>query len=134
MHYTSSSDNGTTWSANMRISDKSIDRRIGVFANNADVNAPPGLAATKAFTLVGWDDTRNADAIGQAHDLYSANVQYAALGGGTSSEAKVALAGVVGLLLVGLVLLGVSMISRRRGDGPTAPIERRVSPARTKVG
>ena len=120
VYYTSSSDNGTTWSANMRITDRSIDRKIGVFANNADVNAPPGLAATKAFTLVGWDDTRNGDAVGQAQDLYSSAVQYEAVGGGTSSAAKVALAGVVGLLIVGLALLGVSMISKRNRPEPTS--------------
>ena len=120
VYYTSSSDNGTTWSANMRITDRSIDRKIGVFANNADVNAPPGLAATKAFTLVGWDDTRNGDAVGQAQDLYSSAVQYAAVGGGTSSAAKVALAGVVGLLIVGLALLGVSMISKRNRQEPSS--------------
>jgi len=113
VYYVSSADNGTTWGPNVRITDKSIDRKIGVFANNADVNAPPGLAATKAFTVVGWDDTRNGDAIGQAQDLYSSAVQYAAVGGGSSSAAKVALAGVVGLLIVGLALLAVSMVSRR---------------------
>ena len=119
VYYVSSSDNGTTWGANMRISDKLIDRKIGVFANNADVNAPPGLAATKAFTVVAWDDTRNGDAIGQAQDLYSVAVQYSEVGGGSSSAAKVALAGVVGLLIVGLALLGVSMISKRNRPGPT---------------
>ncbi|HUR22781.1 MAG TPA: sialidase family protein, partial [Acidimicrobiales bacterium] len=117
VYYVSSADNGVTWGPNLRITDRSIDRKIGVFANNADVNAPPGLAATKAFTVVGWDDTRNGDAVGQAQDLYSTAVQYAAVGGGTSSAAKVALAGVVGLLIVGLALLAVSMVSRRkRGD------------------
>jgi hypothetical protein len=120
VYYTSSSDNGTTWSANMRITDRSIDRKIGVFANNADVNAPPGIAATKAFAVIGWDDTRNGDAIGQAQDLYSSAVQYAAVGGGTSSAAKVALAGVVGLLIVGLALLGVSMISKRNRQEPSS--------------
>ncbi|HET7722378.1 MAG TPA: sialidase family protein [Acidimicrobiales bacterium] len=120
VYYTSSSDNGTTWSANMRITDRSIDRKIGVFANNADVNAPPGLAATKAFTLIGWDDTRNGDAVGQAQDLYSSAVQYSAVGGGTSSAAKVALAGVVGLLIVGLALLAVSMISKRNRQEPSS--------------
>lgn len=121
VYYVSSPDNGVTWGPNIRISDKLIDRKIGVFANNADVNAPPGLAATKAFTVVAWDDTRNGDAIGQAQDLYSAAVQYAEVGGGTSQAAKVALAGVIGLLVVGLVLLAVSMISRRnRPEASTA--------------
>ncbi len=132
VYYTSSSDNGTTWSANRRITDKLIDRKIGVFANNADVNAPPGLASTNAFALVAWDDTRNGDAVGQAQDLYSANVQYEELGA-SSNAAKVALAGVVGLLIVGLALLAVSLASRRKGAGPATPLGSRTSPAKAKV-
>jgi hypothetical protein len=132
VYYVSSADNGTTWGPNVRITDKSIDRKIGVFANNADVNAPPGLAATKAFTVVGWDDTRNGDAIGQAQDLYSSAVQYAAVGGGSSSAAKVALAGVVGLLVVGLALLAVSMVSRRNRPVTAGAVETKAK-AKTKV-
>jgi hypothetical protein len=55
------------------------------------------------------------------------------LGGGTSSAAKVALAGVVGLLLVGLVLFGVSTATGRRNAGTTTGTEGRATPAKTKV-
>jgi Neuraminidase (sialidase) len=134
VYYVSSADNGATWGPNVRISDKLIDRKIGVFANNADVNAPPGLAATEAFTVVAWDDTRNGDAVGQAQDLYSVAVQYEEIGGGTSNAAKVALAGVVGLLIVGLALLAVSMISRRnRPEGAAPADEKAGAKAKTKV-
>ncbi|MDQ3897790.1 MAG: glycoside hydrolase [Actinomycetota bacterium] len=133
VYYTSSTDNGTSWSPNVRITDRSIDRRIGVFANNADVNAPPGLAATKQFALVAWDDTRNGDAVGQAQDIYAADVQFQEVGGGTSNVAKVALAAVVGLLIVGLALLAVSLLTRR-GGGPSGPAERRAAPAKAEVG
>lgn len=135
VYYTSSADNGVSWSANRRVTDRLIDRKIGVFANNADVNAPPGLAATKAFTIVAWDDTRNGDAVGQAQDLYSATVQYAEVGGGSSSAAKVALAGVVGLLIVGLALLAVSMVSRRSAPAaPTSSASRTPPAKKAKVG
>jgi hypothetical protein len=132
VYYTSSSDNGTTWSKNLRITDKSIDRKIGVFANNADVNAPPGLAPTKAFTVVGWDDTRNGDAVGQAQDIYADSVQYATVGGGTSRAAKLALAGVVGLLIVALALLVVALATRRGHGGPPRSTEP-ASAAKTRV-
>jgi hypothetical protein len=132
VYYTTSDDNGTTWSKNIRITDKSIDRKIGVFANNADVNAPPGLAATNAFTVVGWDDTRNGDAVGQAQDIYASNVQYAKVGGGTSKAAKVALAGVVGILVVGLALLAVSMVTRG-SRGPTSRASEPSPQAKTRV-
>jgi photosystem II stability/assembly factor-like uncharacterized protein len=133
VYMVTSTDNGATWGKNLRVTDRSIDRNIGVFANNADVNAPPGLAATKAFTLVGWDDTRNGDAVGQAQDLYAANVQYEEIGGGTSNATKIALAGVVGLVIVGLALLGVSMLTKRGGDGTPPTTEPRVPPAKAKV-
>ena len=123
VYYTSSTDNGTTWSKNVRITDRSIDRKIGVFANNADVNAPPGLAATSAFTVVAWDDTRNGDAVGQAQDIYATTVQYSKVGGGSSKAAKLALAGVVGLLIVGLALLVVAMATRGRSGGSRGSFE-----------
>jgi len=134
VYYTSSSDNGVSWSKNVRITDRSIDRRIGVFANNADVNAPPGLAATTNFSLVAWDDTRNGDAVGQAQDIYAADVQYRNIGGGTSKAAKVALAAVIGLLVVGLGLLLASLMtrSRRRAGTSVAPQASSVAPP-TKV-
>jgi len=136
VYYTSSSDNGATWSKNTRITDKSIDRKIGVFSNNADVNAPPGLVATRNFTLVAWDDTRNGDAVGQAQDIYAVDVQHRELGGGTSKAAKVALAAVVGLLLVGLGLLVMSLLIRsREGDQAAATTEKAATPvpARTRA-
>lgn len=67
-----------------------------------------------------WDDTRNGDAVGQAQDIYSADVQHRELGGGTSKAAKVALAAVVGLLLVGLGLLAMSFLTRGRGGDKAA--------------
>jgi hypothetical protein len=133
VYYTYSKDNGASWSPNLRITDRSIDRKIGVFANNADVNAPPGLAPTKEFAVVAWDDTRNGDAVGQAQDLYAVDVQFQEIGGGTSNAAKVALAAVIGLLIVGLALLVVSLLTRRSGGGPSAPAERRMSPAKAEV-
>ncbi len=117
VYVTSSTDNGKTWSKNTRVTDQLIDRKIGVFGNNADVNAPPGLVATNAETVVGWDDTRNGDAVGQAQDIYTANLQYEKIGGGVSKAAKIALAGVAGLLIVGLALLVVALVTRGRGGG-----------------
>ena len=61
---TTSSDNGVTWSANLRVTDKPIDRRIGVWSTNFDINSPPGLAQAKEYTMLAWDDTRNTDTVG----------------------------------------------------------------------
>lgn len=128
VYYSHSEDNGKTWSKNLRITDKTIDRKLGVWGNNFDMSSPPGIASTNAFTVFGWDDTRNSDTTSPAsagfgagvQDIYTAAVQYKVIGGGTSSAVKSALAGVVGLLLVGLVLLGVSVGQKRRDGGSTS--------------
>ena len=59
-------------------------------------------------------------------------MQYEELGGGTSSAAKVALAGVVGLLIVGLILLGVAMVGERN-QPPSAPAEPKMRSSKAKV-
>ncbi len=135
VYLTTSTDNGKTWSKNVRVTDQLIDRKIGVFGNNSDVNAPPGLVATNLETVVGWDDTRNGDAVGQAQDIYTANLQYQKLGGGTSRVAKVALAAVVGLLMVGLVLLVAALLGRAKRGGSTTggKAEPAITPAAAKV-
>ena len=121
VYMVTSRDNGETWGPNLRITDKPIDRRIGVWSTNFDITSPPGLAQTKQYSMLAWDDTRNTDTSapdasslgGGVQDIYVSAVQYSELGGGTSTAAKMALAGVVGLLLVGLILLAASMLSRR---------------------
>lgn len=131
VYYVSSTDDGLNWSKNVRITDRSIDRSIGVWGFNFDMSSPPGLASTNAFALTAWDDTRNSDPKAPAsvysggyggglQDIYASAVQYRAVGGGTSKVAKAALAGVVGLLAVGLVLSVVALATRRRGGPPPA--------------
>jgi hypothetical protein len=113
VYYTTSSDSGATWSKNMRITDRVDDRRIGIWANNYDVAVPPGIASTNKLTIVGWDDTRNFTVVTQGQDLYTADVQFATLGGGASKVTKGVLAGVAGIAVVGLALLGVGLLVRR---------------------
>jgi hypothetical protein len=128
VYYTSSTDNGKTWTKNTRVTDRTIDRSLGVWGNNFDMSSPPGMASTNAFTVFGWDDTRNSDVTSPANagfgggvqDIYTAAVQYKVIGGGTSTGVKSALAGVVGLLLVGLILLAVSLGNKRRVGGSTS--------------
>ena len=141
VYMTTSTDNGVTWSANRRVTDKPIDRRIGVWSTNFDITSPPGIAVAKEYTMLSWDDTRNTDVSapdasslgGGIQDIYVAAVQYEALGGGTSRTAKIALAGVVGLLVVGLALLAVSMVSRRNSPEESAPAEPKMRSSKSKV-
>lgn len=124
VYHVSSPDNGRTWSKNLRVTDQLVDRRVGVFGNNFDVSGPPALAATNAYVLVGWDDTRNA-APGElgagTQDLFTAALQYTAVAGGTSRAVKLALAAVGGLVAVGLAMLLVAVGGRDRSQGRARP-------------
>jgi len=126
--YTYSRDNGETWSKNERISDQSIDRRIGVWGFNYDITSPPSLASADEFAILGWDDPRHSDSSvadnlavgGGLQDIFVANAQFSAVGGGASKVAKMIVAGVVGLLAVGLILLVVAMAARGSSGGDPA--------------
>ena len=125
-YYTYSNDDGRTWSKNIRITDQSVDRKLGIWGNNYDIASQPGIASTNAYAVFGWDDTRNSDRSfsdsssvgGGLQDVYVAAAQFEALGGGSSKAAKVVLAGVVGLLAVGLALLLGALITRSRTGPP----------------
>jgi hypothetical protein len=116
----SSSDGGATWSANTRVTDRLINRKIGVYANNYDLAGPPGIASTNDYAIFGWDDTRNGDAVVNTQDIYVGMVQYKAIATGGSKALKYILAAVVGVLLVGLVLF-LAMAVTRSGDGGRGP-------------
>jgi hypothetical protein len=121
----------------MRVSDQTIDRRFGVWGNNFDQNSPPSLASTNQFALLGWDDTRYSTGEdgqvvlaspvnttgfgGGVQDIFISAVQFEKIGGGTSRTAQIALAGVVGLLAVGLILLAVGMMGRRNAEPASSP-------------
>jgi hypothetical protein len=125
-YYAYSTDDGKTWSKNVRLTDQSIDRKLGIWGNNYDIASQPGVASTNAYAVFGWDDTRNSDLDfkdskttgGGLQDVYTAAVQFEAIGGGSSDTAKVVLAGVVGLLAVSLMLL-LGAVLTRRGGGST---------------
>jgi hypothetical protein len=131
VYYAYSNDHGKTWSKNLRITDRTIDRKLGVWGNNFDMSSPPGIASTNAFAIFGWDDTRNStpgspasDGFGGGlQDIYTSAVQFELVGGGSSSTVKIALAAIAGLLTVGLVLLAVSVSSKRKGDHPVRSVK-----------
>ena len=114
VYLASSSDNGDTWSENIRVTDRSIERRSGVWYGNADIRQPPGLVATDAYTVIGWDDTRGEVATTEGQDVYSAAVQFETLEAGTSSLVRVALGVAAGVAVFGAFLLVAAMSRRGR--------------------
>lgn len=76
--YTSSSDQGETFSPNLRITDRSIDRSIGVYTNNIDSKTNVGITSADDKVYFAWQDSRNADRELQPEDIYTSVL---ALGG-----------------------------------------------------
>ncbi len=100
VYYAHSGDNGSTWSQNHRISDKSINRRIGVWSNGFDQRQAPGIASSDSLTTFAWDDTRNGDVVTQTQDIFSAVAQFEAVGTPASNAWRYALGAAGGVLVV----------------------------------
>ncbi|HEX2027053.1 MAG TPA: sialidase family protein [Nitriliruptorales bacterium] len=73
--YSSSTDQGQTFSADLRISDRSIDRQFGVWSNSVDIHAPVGITSTNDSVYFVWQDSRNARPEGSAEDVYFASLK-----------------------------------------------------------
>lgn len=117
VYYAYSDDAGATWSPNIRVTDRLIDRKIGVYANNFDLAGPPGMASTDDYVMFGWDDTRNGDPVVNTQDIYVGSVQHATVATGGSATLKYILAAVCGVLLVGVVLFIAAMVNRSKDQG-----------------
>ena len=124
VYATHSTDSGATWSRNVRVTDQSISRTIGMWkpGTGGDVRQPPGVGAANALTYFVWDDTRNGTDQTETQDLYAATAQFETLAGdGLSRTAGYLLAIVLGVGAVGLVLLLASLAFRgHREKGPPA--------------
>ena len=118
VYLSSSFDGGATWSPNRRVTDRSINRRIGPWSNGYDVRQPPGLVSTAPYTIVGWDDTRNGDTDTQAQDIYGSFVQFEDLPPTTPRALVLGLAAVLGLALAGVIVSLVAFVVRRRAAPP----------------
>jgi hypothetical protein len=118
VYYTSSEDGGRTWSPNVRITDRAIDRRLSDVWQNG-VHGPVGLASTDAGAYIAWDDYRNPVGESKAQDVYFTRLHTdGAMLAGTTGEATstgVKLQwGLLGLA-VGLAVCGLDLLVARRG-------------------
>ena len=123
VYYSASDDQGATFSPDLRVTDRSIDRSVGVWSNNSDIHAPVGITSTDDTVYMVWQDSRNAGAEGQAEDVYFATIRY----GQTGSTTAAAAGGIPGWALggAGLALgMGVAILlalwAARRGSLRTA--------------
>ncbi len=117
--YTSSADGGRTFTPNVRITDRSIDRSIGLWSNNVDSHYNVGIASADDAVFFAWQDSRNGNAQTNAEDVYVAALEIEGSVVEASSSSMP-----WGLMALGVALgLGVGMtaivlFSRRSGTAP----------------
>lgn len=124
VYYSWSSDNGQTWSEDLRITDRMIDRNIGVWSNNVHSHTNVGIASRDDAVFVAWQDTRNGNAETDAEDTYFASVGLDGhapdLVASTASLPRGALwgAGLAGAALaMGFTMIVAWLLVRRRSIG-----------------
>ena len=122
VYYANSRDRGTTWSDNLRVSDRSIDRRIGVWSNNMHSHTNVGIATTQDVVYMAWQDTRAGDEVDQAEDIYFATVRLSDQAVGTSSAGvpPLLIGGAALLLGMGIAAVIAGMVARRPGRASAA--------------
>ncbi|HEV3364074.1 MAG TPA: sialidase family protein [Acidimicrobiia bacterium] len=137
VYLASSTDGGRTWSPNVRVSDRSIDRRLSDVWSTG-VRSAVGLHALDTGAYVAWDDTRNATGETKAQDVYFTRVRIgdvpplgtatSATGTGTGTGTKVAWG--LGGAALALALAGIALFVSR-GRVTQAPPAGATSPSRT---
>lgn len=110
VYYASLNRGEQTPSANTRVTDRIIDRSIGVWSNNVHAHAHVGLDSTEDTVYMAWQDTRNGDADTQAEDVYFASVHHGELGSPAAASTGGQIPGWA-LLVAGLALgMGIAML------------------------
>jgi hypothetical protein len=125
VYHTYSTDGGKTFAPNIRISDRSADRSIGVWGNNIDQRLDVGIASSSSGAYFAWSDSRNANRDFQPEDVYSASIK---LDGEPSpiveksNRTPAWLAGATGVAVgLGVAMVGAWIWVRRRGLGQAVP-------------
>ena len=113
VYYSYSLDGGRTFAENIKITDRIIDRRFGIWQGNADIHGPTGIVSTDDTVYFTWQDSRNGHGMGSADDTYFASLHLygPTLAVGTQADGDDG--GVPGPLLIaaGLAIgMGVAMV------------------------
>jgi hypothetical protein len=73
----SSFDRGASFTKNLRVNDRIIDRNIGIWSNNAHSQTSVAITSSDTTTYVAWQDSRNGNAVTNVEDIYFAAIQHA---------------------------------------------------------
>jgi len=128
VYYASSTDGGKTFSKNVKVNDRAIDRRFGP-RRTGSIDGPLGLVSTDKAASIAWDDTRNGNETNGAEDIYFTRARYApaaeVFGGRIGSTTSPLAAGFLGaaaaLAFGGLVLVTVTQgtVKDKESRAPT---------------
>ncbi|MDQ6724714.1 MAG: glycoside hydrolase, partial [Actinomycetota bacterium] len=122
IYYASSSDGGRSFGANVRISDRMADRRIGVWSNNVHSHFNVGIASANDGVYFAWQDTRNGNSLTNAEDVYFASLLYDAPGVSVEASSGVPgwVLGATGVAIgMGATMLLVFFAGRRSRPQPS---------------
>ena len=122
VYYSYSTDGGRTLSPNARVSDRVINREIGVWSNRVHMHGHVGLTSTNDTVYFAWQDTRNGDAMNEAEDVYFASYLFdesRSRVADDSDGAPVALAAGTALVLGMGMAMVMSWVLIRRRSRPT---------------
>ena len=121
IYYASSSDQGRSFGQNIRISDRTADRRFGVWSNNVHSHFNVGIASANDGVYFAWQDTRNSNSIANSEDVYFASLLLDAPGVSVEDDSGVpgwALTGAGVAVGMGLAMLLVFLVGRRSRSQP----------------
>ncbi|MBV8527293.1 MAG: hypothetical protein JOZ75_03160, partial [Candidatus Dormibacteraeota bacterium] len=122
-YYASSTDGGTTWSKNVKLSDQPSNRHYGQWANYSDMRNDINMVSNNYAAYVVWDDSRNASPSKDVMDTYFGSVQQSAVPASTGTTVLyvvIAVAG--GLVLAALILVVFGVVLRSRRAAPKPPV------------
>jgi len=120
VYYAYSTDGGRTWARNIKVTDRLIDRGLGVHSGNYGLKGPIGIASTDGAAFIAWDDTRNSVRDTQAQDIYLGRVRFASGDHVFASQAPASdnkalwslLGAAIALTVVGVLLLAGQRLRR----------------------
>ena len=75
IYYSSSEDQGRTFSPSLKINDRAIDRSLGVWSNNVGASVATGMASTNDTVYLTWQDSRAGSNETESEDVYFAALQ-----------------------------------------------------------
>lgn len=111
VYYAGAQEQGSVVEDNVRITDRIIDREIGVWSNNSHIHGHVGVASTNEAVYFAWQDTRNGDPELQSEDVYFASLKREGLV--SASERGAVLQADTGvslwLLLVAVLIAGMGL-------------------------